>query len=267
MRLALVNNSQHEPGFHDAWFGMIRPALEKALHPDTSVEFLSIRRGLSGSHALDFDNAYFDLLNKAAVGEVLIGAERDGFDAAMVACFADTAVHETRAVVQMPILGAGEATLLFACMLGQKLGVIATNMPEQIASVEDKLARMGLRDRVIPNGIRLDIHSFQETWERGLEDPQFVADGVERRARELVADGADVIVVGCCGLGPMCTLAGLSHIEVGSRRIPILDPVLIAMKSAEMSAGLRGAVGLPFSTTASVEASEVDRVHALFDRS
>ena len=264
MRICLVNVSEWIEGFHDLWFGMMMSSFRKVLRSDTKVEIRSVKPVLKGDNALDFDNVYYDLLNKRQVADVIVKAEREGFDAVVVGCFGDTGVREARGVVEIPVIGAGETSVLFACQLGRRFGVIATNMPEQIAAIEDKITLMGLKDRLVPRGVRFDIHPFAETWEKGLQDAKFVADGVAQRARELVADGADVVLVGCCGIGPFCSLAGLSEIEAGGRRIPIIDPMMISMKTAEMCVDLKKGTGLPFTSMAIPPRADVDRVRASF---
>jgi len=264
MKICLVNVSEWIEGFHDLWFGMMMDSFKKVLRPDTQVEIRSAKPGLKGDNALDFDNVYYDLLNKRQVADVIVEAEREGFDAVVVGCFGDTGVKEARAVVEIPVIGAGETSILFACQLGRRFGVIATNMPEQIAAIEDKITLMGLKDRLVSRGVRFDIHPFAETWEKGLQDAKFVADGVEQRARELVADGADVIIVGCCGIGPFCSLAGFCQIEVDGKNIPIIDPMMISMKTAEMDVELRRGMGLPFTNMVIPSREDVDRVRTHF---
>ncbi|MFP8877055.1 MAG: aspartate/glutamate racemase family protein [Myxococcota bacterium] len=265
MRVAIVSNSRYEEDVHDAWFGMMRQSLQKVLRPETQVELRSPRRGLASGAALDFDNAYFTRLNDSAVGEAIVAASREGFDAISVACFGDPCVREVRAAVETPVLGAGETAILVASLIGRRMGIIATRMPEQVGPIHETVRRMGMSERVIPNGIRLDAHDVAETFEKGFRDPGLVAEAVESQARELVAEGADVIVVGCCATGPFCSAAGFSSFEDGGRRIPVIDPVVVTTKLAESAADLRDGAGLPFTTFAQPSAEDVDRVHALFE--
>ena len=265
MRLAIVSNSRFEAGVHDAWFGVIRQSLQKVLQPDTEVELRAPERGLASADALDFDNAYYMSLNDSAVGRTVVAASREGFDAVSVACFGDPCVRESRAAVETPVLGAGETSILVASLIGRRMGIIATRMPEQAGPIHETVRRMGMWERVVPDGIRLDAHDVAETFEKGFRDPGLVAAAVARQARELVAAGADVIIVGCCGTGPFCSAAGFSSFEAGGRRIPVIDPVVVTTKLAESAADLRNGAGLPFTTFAVPSPEDVDRVHALFE--
>lgn len=267
MRLCLATNSRFEPGVHDVWFELIQQNLRKVLRPESVLELRCPERGLSGTCALDFDNAYYDALELGAIGEALVSAAREGFDAISVACFADPCVREVRNAVETPVIGAGETTILVASLIGRKLGIIATNMPEQVGPIEENVHRMGLRDRIIPGGIRLDTHDVADTFAYGFEDPGRVAQSVEDQARRLVQDGADAVVIGCCATGPFCTAAGLSSLSDRGRNIPVLDPVLVSAKFSETAADLRNGAGLPFTSFAVPSEEDVDRVHALFAQS
>jgi allantoin racemase len=262
MKICIINVAVWVEGFHDVWYARMKESFRKVLRPNTEVVVKPIKRGLG--NALDFRNAYFDLLNKREIVEAIIEAWKEGVDAVVVGCGADTGVKEARTIVDIPVIGPGESTMLFACQLGGKFGAIISNMPEGIAPAEERIRLLGLQDRVIPNGVRYDIHPFAETWERGVKDPNFVAEGVVQRAKELVADGADVIVITCCGIGPFCTMAGLSKVKVGDRDIPILDPMMISVKTAEMAVDLKQGIGLPFTSMVRPSKEDVKRVRALF---
>jgi allantoin racemase len=78
-----------------------------------------------------------------------------------------------------------------------------------------------------------------------MEDPQIAVDGISEVARECVADGADVIVIGCCGTGPICSTAGFNKLAFDGQEVPILDPMMVAAKMAETMADIKRGTGLP----------------------
>ena len=262
MKICLVTVAQSVPGFEDIWFAVIEKGFSRVLHADTQVAQKPLKVGLSDPH--DFVNAYYSHLNATSILEAIIEAEREGYDAAVVGCFDDTGVRQARAVVDMPVIGPGEASMLFACMLGQRFAVICANMPGLVARHSEQVRGLGLQDRLIADGVVNDIHEFNDTWTQGFANPQFVADGVAERTRELVARGADVVVIGCCGIGPFCSAAGLHSVQVDDRSIPVIDAQLIAFKTAEMAAELRRGVGLPFTSLPRPSAEDVKRVRGIF---
>jgi len=145
----------------------------------------------------------------------------------------------------MPIFGPAESSMHFACQLGRRFAIIGTNMPGQLAQLEEQVRLHGLEERLIPNGIRFDKDPFVEVWPQWLGNPKLAADAVAEVAEECVADGADVIVIGCAGTGLLCSMAGLNKITVGRQVIPVLDPVMVAMKTAEMAVDIKRGSGLP----------------------
>lgn len=245
MKICLVHITEMPQEFHDIWFGMVQHSFHKALRPDTEVVLKPIKQGLKGDNVLDFDNPYFALMDKREIVEAFIEADKEDFDAACIHCFGDPGVREARAVVGIPIFGPAESSMHFACQLGRRFAVIGTNMPGQLAQLEEQVREHGLGDRLIPNGIRFDKEPFAKVWEKWLGNPQSAADAVADVARECVADGADVVVLGCAGTSLLCSMAGFNQISVDGQVVPILDPVMVAMKTAEMAVDIKKGTGLP----------------------
>jgi allantoin racemase len=262
MRICLVGVGQSVPGFEDIWFGVIEKGFRKVLRPDTEVVQKPLKVGLG--NPLDYTSNYYTHLNLGSIVETFIEAEKEGYDAAVVGCFDDWGIKEASAVVDIPLIGPGLSSMLFACLLGRRFAVIVANMPGIVAHVEDQVRACGLQERLIPNGVVNDIHEFTDTWAKGFTDPQFVADGVVEKSKELVAQGADVIVIGCCGIGPFCSAASLHTIRVGDRDIPIIDAQMIALKTAEMAVDVKKGIGLPFTSLPRPLEEDVKRVRDIF---
>jgi allantoin racemase len=250
MKLCVVQIVDVPEEFIDASLAMLKPSFGKVLRPDTEVVLKGAKGGLPPGYPLDFDHPYFNFLSQWAIVEAIVQAEKEGFDAAFVNCFGDPGIKEARSVVGMPVFGACESTLYFACQLGRKFAIITANMPGQIAYFEDKVRQYGLESRLITNGVRIDKDPFEEAWARGQQNPKAAAESIAEVARECVADGADVVVVGCCGTGPLCSAAGFNKITVGGQEVPILDPVMVTAKTAEMAVDIKTGTGLPIPSRA-----------------
>lgn len=250
MRLCVIQIAAVPQEYLGAVLGMIRPSFEKVLRPDTEVAARGPRRGWGGENPQDMDNPYFVLLNEREIIEAIIEAEREGFDAVWVNCFGDPGVRQARHVVKIPVIGPAEATLHCACQIGRRFAVIGANMPGQIEQIRETIRYHGLESRVAHHGVRLDRDPFVEVWAKGMQDPKAAVEGALAVAEGCVADGADVIIIGCCGTGPLCSAAGINKITVDGRDIPVLDPTMIAAKTAEMLADIRGRTGLPMPSRA-----------------
>lgn len=149
---------------------------------------------------------------------------------------------EAREITDIPIIPIAEATLHYACLLGGKIGVVT--LQEKVACItwEKMLNNYGFRDRAIINPVRGVNLCTHEASTKGMEDPSIIVKVVKEKAEELVQDGAEVIVIGCGFYAPICTLYGLVKLE---HNIPLLDPMAIGFKLAEVMVDLKTSIGLP----------------------
>src|SRR5262245_30887712 len=77
-----------------------------------------------------------------------VTAQQQGYDAFAIGHFQDGGLYEARATVDMPVLGLGEAAMLYACMLGVKIALVTIN-PIFIPMHEEQIQRYGLQNRVV----------------------------------------------------------------------------------------------------------------------
>lgn len=245
MKLVLIHITELPEEFIEGWFGAVQCSFNKVLRPDTEVVLKPIKHGLKGDNVLDFDNPYFALMDKREIIEAFIEADKEGFDAASVHCFGDPGIKEARAVVRMPLFGPAESTLHFACQLGRRFAIVGTTMPGQLEQLSEQVRQHGLEGRMIPNGIRFDPEPFAQVFDKWLANPQLCADSVAQVAKGCVADGADVIILGCAAASMFCSMVGFNKIDIEGQEVPILDSVMVALKMAEMSIDIKNATGLP----------------------
>ena len=107
--------------------------------------------------------------------------------------FQDVGLYDARASVNIPVLGLGETSLLHACTLGRKLGLLAINHAF-IPTHADQVRRYGLEQRVA--GIRA-VNATMADWMEAFASAAKKAEleqVFEREARRLIDAGADVIV-------------------------------------------------------------------------
>lgn len=240
----MVNICYIQPSREDTaqpYLSMLRGVISKSVRSDTKVTIKSLEPGLP--RILDSQISYYVLLNKVQVVEKVMQAEKEGFDVAIVGMWLDRGLREARELVNIPVIGPGEASMLFACSLGEKFGVVTLNHPKSVLEAEALIRLYGLQQRAIANPVRRVSISLYDTFTKGIEQPKLVGDAVLEKARECVADGADVVVIGCTGLGPLSTTAGVN--KLSEPEVPVLDPIPIALKAAEAIVDLRSRLGLP----------------------
>jgi len=122
-----------------------------------------------------------------------VRAQEAGFDAYAIGHFQDGGLAEARSAVEIPVTGLGEASLLFGCSLGRKLGLITIN-PLFLSWHEEQVVAYGLTQRVgAIRSLETTPSLYMEacTDDRALE--QLLADFRAEAAR-IAALGCDVVI-------------------------------------------------------------------------
>jgi len=211
--------------------GAIRVARE-----DTEIVFHEVKQS-----PCVINYAYLEMLKSVCVVDGVLEAEKQGFDAAIIACGNDNGLREARQVVDIPVVGPTEAAMLLACTMGYKFGVITVG--DMAHTWEDNIRNYGLSQRAIfpirvyNLGDDPMKHAYDMVVNPGKIMPQF-----EELCHACIADGAEVIIPACCTLGPATTLLGYK--EVPGTGVPVIDVVQAAVKFAEMLVDLKHTVGL-----------------------
>ncbi|HVV41932.1 MAG TPA: aspartate/glutamate racemase family protein [Nitrobacter sp.] len=263
MKLCCININAAETS--QAFLPVLCRDIELAKQPGTEIVVESVTPGLQ--RALDVNSAYFSLLNKASIVDAAIRASRS-CDAIVVICFLDPALTEAREMVDVPVVGLAEASTLLACQIGRKFAIVTLDEPKMIVEIERNLGLLGLEDRATRDPvIPIDIPS-QDWLKRGMDNPALVADAVDRAARKGLANGADVIIVGCAGMAPLASLGGLT--QIGNARVPIIDCVQAGIKMAEFRVELMKRPGWPAISRGGIYAApderDIERVRSTFGR-
>ena len=172
----------------DYWANL-RAHLAELVDPGTEVEIHGITPHDSYAHPIVEFRCAREVICNA------VRAEREGYDAFVVGHFQDAGLYECRTVVDIPVLGLGEATMLHACTLGQRIGLVTINT-RFIPWFRHQIRRYGLGERVV------GVHAMQ--FEPGQILGAFgdaarlreVAGLFEAQGLPLVEDGVEVIVPG-----------------------------------------------------------------------
>src|ERR1700716_3819144 len=172
---------------HRSYLAHLLPHMKACTDPDFELDFKTMTPSVTTVHALS------DFRFSRAVIRSAIAAERDGYDVFFMNHFQDVGLYDARAAVNIPVLGLGEATLLHACTMGRKLGLLTIN-PAFIPTHAEQVHRYGLQQRIA--GIRAidaNIADYMEAFTSPARKSELQAI-FEREARRLIDAGADVIV-------------------------------------------------------------------------
>src|SRR3954463_571760 len=207
------------------YISKVEAHLKAILDADFSATFHSTTPPATATHAITEFRIARTLIKNA------VETERQGYSAMVINHFQDAGLAEVKSVVDIPVIGLGETTLLHSCMLGRKLGLITIN-PVFIPWHEDQVIRYGLQSRVVGvRAVQATVADFIDSF-AGEDAKRKLAPKWERECRILLDAGADVIVP--AGGLPMMLFGGT---EMDGA--PVVNGVTLIAKSAELAIKLR----------------------------
>lgn len=199
-----------------------REALSAMVAPGTTVAVEPLEEG---------PPAVESLADIAVVAAQLIGCvphwKAGGYDAVVLGCFSDPGIAALRDLIDVPVVGPGASSVHIAAQFGERFGVLSSEPTPK--GLHARFRSLGVDDLFVSE--RLVGCSVLDLSRRRNE----VMDGIVGAARACVGDGADVLVMGCLGMGFMPDLAGLLQRAAG---VPVVNPVIAALKTAEAAVSL-----------------------------
>ena len=213
----------------------IADAANRVKNPDTEILAVTSSMG-----PVSIEGYYDEVFAVPGLLIELARGEREGAEAAIIACFDDTGLDAARAMADIPVVGICEAGVSAAAFVAQRFTIVTT-MERSRQPLEHLVHRYGMSRRCNVRAADIPVLS--------LEDPSSNAKTRLRAeiAAALVEDRAEAIVLGCAG---MADLVSDLRAEFG---IPVIDGVAAAVKQAEMLLALglttakRGAYARPVS--------------------
>lgn len=207
-----------------------RPDVDVVLHGMTNDTYPENYPG----HYITYN--YLQSLHKEQFIRNALIAEKAGYDAVFIGTIPDVGLIEARALVDIPVIGYGQASMHMASMLGTKIGIV-----NFLAPLADQLRfnaqQYGLAQKLGPI-VQADI-GFYDIME-GYKNPQPIIDKFIAAAEIAIAQGADVIIP---GEGPMNIFLATHHIHhVGN--VPIIDSFGTGIKMCESLVDLQKVSGM-----------------------
>ena len=181
-------------------------------------------------------------LNEVSTIETGLRAAEEGFDALFINTAGDYGLTALRSALDIPVIGAGQATMHAAAQLGERFSIV-TIWPESMRFLYTNLLRLyGMEGHCVS----VRCVSMDDEMKTLRDDENFVTDmrrGERTQIDRIVAaceaaiqqDGADTIMLGCTCMAPIAA-------EIDSRCVaPVLNPMTTGYKATEMalSLGLR----------------------------
>ena len=215
--------------------------LARCLGPDVEVVFHS---GDNADPETCLDvlfNPFLSLLDGKTLLERLYRFQEDGCDGVIVACTMDPVLAEARALLQIPIVGLIEASILSACMAGPKFGFLIHRDRRCLELTEELVIRYGLASRMTP--VVLGSERYDELMLEAFRNPEIVREEILEGCREVIERGAHSVVLGSAGLSTLATACGIAEVpECGA---PIFDPLCVGANMLNYRIRLQRSMGIP----------------------
>jgi len=213
------------PIISDIFDEMVENEFRTHASEKTEIEVVHLDKGPASIES-EFDESLAapDILNK------VIEAEERGFDGVIIDCFGDPAVKAAREIVDIPVVGAAEPSMLFACSLGQRFSVV-TVLENVIPMIENIAKVLGVYEKLASvrsvNIPVLELHDRDK-----LKSALY-----EEMLKAIREDKAHVLILGCTG---MMGIANDLHemLKKDGYDVPVIDPAAASIKFLEALIGL-----------------------------
>jgi allantoin racemase len=154
--------------------------------------------------------------------KLLKNYEKD-FDGVIIGCYGDPGIEAAREILNIPVVGPGESSMVFATLLGRRFSVV-TVLESVFPIIESVAVRVGVSKKMVSvrdaNMRVLELGNDTEKSRRKIE---------EAALRAIKEDGVDTIILGCMSEA----FLGLDKLLSEKLEIPIVNPVVSSVKVAE----------------------------------
>lgn len=189
---------------------------------ETELDSVGIDRGPAS-----IESRYDEIFAIPDIVKRVKEAEAEGVDACVINCFGDPGVRVSREVVEIPVMGPCESSLLVASSLSDRFSVITVLKSvsgliyenAKIAGLAEKLVSVRAVDIPV-----LGLHQDNEKTSVAL---------YEEGKKALEEDGAEVLILGCTGM------TGMTERLSKKLGVQVIDPLPTAVKLAETLVSLK----------------------------
>lgn len=154
--------------------------------------------------------------------------ETAGYDAVVIGCFSDPGVDALRDVVTLPVIGPGASAMHLAAQFGSRFSVLSSSPTPRGLRARTRSLGLGelfVSERCVPCSV-LDL----------ARNPAAAMEGIVSVARACMSDGADILVLGCMGMG---FIPGLTERIQNEAGVTVVNSVMAGLKTAEAAATLK----------------------------
>lgn len=198
--------------------------LKEWAFPSTEVEV----RCVSGGPA-SIESMYEEYLSIPETAKLMVEAEQEGVNGVVLGCAGDPGLDAYKELTKdMVIIGPGVTGMHAAALRGKRFSVL-TVTDSTLPSVYDLVDKSGLRNKLVSvKAVNIPVLEL-------AVDRTATLNKMLKYGREVIAEGADSIVLGCMSMGFLEVAEDMEK-ELG---IPVINPSKAALKMTEALASIK----------------------------
>jgi allantoin racemase len=213
MKILVVN-----PNSSEIVSEVIMRSARKKARPSTELVLLTNPSGTK-----NIDCAFGDYMSTHSHIKACLQAVKEHRpDAVVLAGFGNVGIYALKEALDIPVISISEATMAIACLLGHRFTTIT--MLKQFIPYQEDLVRIYGFEQKCASCRAININVEKAASERGAT----LAELKEEVLRVAQEDNAEVIILACAGL------CGYEDELSEMTGMPVLDPVVVAVKVGEM---------------------------------
>jgi len=217
------------------FFNRLRKNFKRVCREGTEVDIKCPEVGTKEFRHVMQGYPYYQFLRDIEMVEGLRQAQEEGYDAGIIGCYEDPGLNVLRAIVDIPIVGVGEASLI----IGQAYGVVGLVYLPMAGMVKGRpiFSTQQRGAMKVDTVTRVFNLSPEEIQEYDANEPSRIVEDFIKVGRQLINDGAKALVSAVTMLAATITSEGVTEVD----RVPVIDCTITAAKLAELLVGLKEA--------------------------
>lgn len=246
-----------------AYDDALKAHFRRVARPDTEIVMHGMRPGTYRSNypGDDIKHVGLQYLHGLQFLAAAVEADRSGFDAFALSTLPEPGLREIRAMVDIPVVGYGEAAMRDACSRARRFGVLVF-IDELAELVAENARRHGLGENFV--AARHVGFRFADVL-AGFADPEPLIERFRVAARALLSEGAEAIIPGEAPLNVLLARHGIVEVDGA----PVIDSLGAWVRQAETLVDLKRSGALTTARrgyfSAVPDAARVDEVMAFYN--
>jgi len=192
--------------------------LKEWAFPSTDVEIRTVPRGPAS-----IESMYEEYLSIPETAKLMVQAEKEGVDGAILGCAGDPGLDAYRELTQdMVVMGPGVTSMHTAALRGSRFAVL-TVTDSTVGSVYELAEKAGLGNKLVSvKAANIPVLELANDRDKTL-------DTLLKYGKEVMREGADSITLGCMSMA-FLEIAEEMEEELG---IPVINPAKATLKLTE----------------------------------